>query len=100
MRPLARLQQRQGRDQATQAQQVVEMGVGEQDAIEPAQAEPAPEQLALGPLTAIDQEPALPVHHDQRRQPPVDGRHTRRGAKENDFEHVLTTSRPPVELAL
>ena len=64
------------------------MGVGEQDAIEPTEAEPALEQLTLGALTTVHQEPAVPVQHHQRWQPSVDGRHTCGSAKENDFEQI------------
>jgi hypothetical protein len=90
----AGFEQRQRGDQTTEAEQVVEMGMGEQDAIEPTEPESALEQLALGALTTVHQEPAVPVQHHQRWQPSVDGRDTRGSAKENDFEQVPLTSRP------
>ena len=84
----ARLEQRQGGDQASEAEQVVDMGVGEKHAIEAAQPEPALQQLALGALAAVHQEPPPPVQDDERGQPALDGGHARGGAKEHDLEHV------------
>ena len=84
----ARFQQRQGGDQTADAEQMVEMGVGEQDAVQPTQPEPAREQLALGALAAVHQEPAPPVQDEQRRQPPIDGGHAGGGAKEHDLEQA------------
>ena len=98
MRSLA-AKQRQGRDQTADAEQVVEMAVGEQDRLEPAQPEAALEQLALGALAAVHQEPAVPVQDDQRRQPPVDRRHPRSGAKKHDLEQVPITSKASCERA-
>jgi hypothetical protein len=66
---VARFQERQGCDQTTDAEQVVEMGVGEQDAVEPTEPEPTLQQLALGALTTVHQEPAVSVQDDERWQP-------------------------------
>jgi hypothetical protein len=76
--------------------QVVEMSMGEQDAVEPTEPEPTLKQLALGALAAVHQEPAVPMQHDERWQPSVDSRHGRSGAKENDLEQVPLTSGPPI----
>jgi hypothetical protein len=84
----ARFQQGQGCNQTPDAEHVIEMRVCEQDTVEPTEPEPTPEQLALGPLATVHQEPAVAVQDDQRWQAPVDGRHTRGGAKENDFEQA------------
>jgi hypothetical protein len=67
---------------------MVEMGMGEQDAVQPTQPDPAREQLALRALAAIHQEPAPPVQDKQRRQPPVDRGHAGGGSKENDLEQA------------
>jgi hypothetical protein len=64
------------------------MGVGEQHAVQSTEPDPAHEQLALRALAAVNQEPARPVQDEQRRQPPVDGRHAGGGAKENDLEQA------------
>ena len=78
---------------------MIEMGVGEQDAIEPTQPDAAREQLALGALAAVHQEPAPPVQDEQRRQSPIGGGHAGGGAKEHDLEqaaprHVMTCACP------
>ena len=49
---------------------------------------PASEQLALGALAAVHQEPAPPVQDDQRRQAPVNRGHAGGGAKEDDLEQA------------
>ena len=85
---MARFQERQGCDQTTDAEQVVEMGVGEQDAVEPTEPEPTLQQLALSALTTVHQEPAVSVQDDERWQPSVDGRHAGGGAKEDDLEQA------------
>ena len=88
----AGFEQSQGGNQTTEAEQVVEMGMGEQDAIEPTEPQSAFEQLTLGALATVHQEPALLVQHHQRWQPSVDGRHTCGSAKENDFKQVPLAS--------
>jgi hypothetical protein len=46
----------QGREQAGQPQDVVEMAVGDQDALQPFEAHPRLQDLPLGALSAIHQE--------------------------------------------
>ena len=87
----AGFEKRQGGHQSTEAEQVVEMSMGEQDAVQPTKSEPAPQQLALRALTAVHEKPAVPVQNDQRRQPPLDGGHTCGGAKENHLEQISLT---------
>jgi hypothetical protein len=72
---------------------MVEMGMGEQDAVEPTKPEPAPEQLALRALTTVDQEPAVAVQYDERWQPSINSRHTGSRAEENDFEQATLAAR-------
>jgi hypothetical protein len=98
--PAARPQQSQRRGEPAQPQQMIGIGMGQQHAVQPAQPEPALQQLALRPLAAVDQEPSLAVDHDQRRQPPLDRRHAGRGAEKNDFEHAPTAPCLPVAAGL
>jgi hypothetical protein len=84
----ARFQQRQRGDQTADAEQMIEMGVGEQHAVQSTEPDPAREQLALRALAAVNQEPARPVQDEQRWQPPVDRGHAGRGAKEDDLEQA------------
>ena len=43
---------------------MIQMSVGQQNLIEPFEAQPAVQQLALGALAAIDQESVFIMHHD------------------------------------
>src|ERR1700692_4452867 len=54
------LPQPQRRKQPRNAEHVVEMAVRQQDPVEPSEASPAPEQLALRTLTAVDHGAAGP----------------------------------------
>jgi hypothetical protein len=49
------------------AEHVVEMGVGQQNPIEPPEAGAAPQQLALRPLPAIDQDAVTSSLHQKTR---------------------------------
>jgi hypothetical protein len=84
----ARFQQRQRGDQTADAEQMIEMGVREQHAVQSTQPEPAGEQLALGALAAVHQEPAPPLHDEQRGQSTIDRGHAGGGAKENGLEQA------------
>src|SRR5690606_37624850 len=84
--PLARLQQRQGGDEAAEPEQMIDVAMGQQHAIEAAQAEAALQQLALRALAAVDQKAAPFVHDEERRQPPLDRGHAAGSAKEHDLE--------------
>jgi hypothetical protein len=55
----------QSRKQAGNAEHVVEMGVGQQDPVEPPEADAAAQQLTLGALAAIHQD-ALSSCPDQK----------------------------------
>jgi hypothetical protein len=50
------LPQPKGREKTGNAEHVVEMGVGQQQPVEPSKASAAPQQLALSPLAAINQD--------------------------------------------
>jgi hypothetical protein len=53
---LRALPQPKGRKKTGNAEHVVEMSVGQQEPIKPSKARPAPQQLALSPLAAINQD--------------------------------------------
>jgi hypothetical protein len=57
------LLQPQRRKQTRNAEHVVEMGVRQQEAVEPSEASPAPEQLALRTLPAVDHDAVAPGLH-------------------------------------
>jgi hypothetical protein len=71
-----------GREEARQSQNMVEMGVRQQHMSKPAKPDAGAHQLALGSLTAIDEEAIRPCAHEQRRQSTFGGRYGRRGTKE------------------
>ena len=64
---------------------MIQVAVGEQDALQPLEAQPAAEDLALGAFTAVDQKAILPVQHHRRRQAALDRRGRGRGAEENEL---------------
>jgi hypothetical protein len=47
-----------------QAQDVIKMTVGEEDAIEALESQPTAQNLPLCPFAAVDQETIIPVEHD------------------------------------
>jgi hypothetical protein len=63
-----------GGNQSTQAQDVVQVTVGQQDAVQPFEPQPALENLPLGALTAIYQKPMVLIEHHLGREVPMDGR--------------------------
>jgi hypothetical protein len=59
------LPQPQRRKKTGNAEHVIEMTMRQQDAVEPPKADAAPQQLALGPLAAINQDPlAFRLHEE------------------------------------
>ena len=81
-----RLPAREGRDQPCQAQDVVEVTVGDQDAVEALEAQARLEDLALGALAAVDQEAVLVVDDHLGGEAAPDGGGRSGGAEEDDFE--------------
>ena len=57
------LPQPQRRKQTWNAEHVVEMGMRQQEAVEPSEASAAPEQLALRTLPAVDHDAVAPGLH-------------------------------------
>ncbi|MEZ4555836.1 MAG: hypothetical protein R2854_05180 [Caldilineaceae bacterium] len=76
----------QSRGQPAQAEDVVQMAVGEQDFVQAAEAEAAAQQLPLGAFAAVDHEAVFVVHDNGRRQPALDRRCRRRCAEEDEFK--------------
>jgi hypothetical protein len=70
------------RDEARQSQNMIEMGMRQQHMSQPAKPDAGAHQLALGSLTAIDEEAIRPCAHEQRRQSTLGGRYGRRSPKE------------------
>ena len=79
----------EGGRQSAQPQDVIQMAVGQQNALQPLEAQPAAEDLALRALAAVDQKTILAMHHHRRRQPALDRRGRGRSAEENEFEHGI-----------
>jgi hypothetical protein len=56
------------REEAREPQHMIEMSMRQQYVLQPAKPEPGAQQLALGPLAAVDQKPARPASDEYRRQ--------------------------------
>jgi len=67
--------------------------VSDQDAVEPAKADPGAEDLALRALAAVDQKPLVTIAHHLGREAAMDGRGGGRSAEEDDFEQGRDLSR-------
>ncbi len=76
---------RKGGDQPAQAQNVIEMAVGEQHALQTPEADPAAQNLPLRPFAAIDEKPLVAPQHDLRGQSPLNRRGGGRRAQHHQF---------------
>jgi hypothetical protein len=74
-------------DQPAQAEDVVEVAVGQQHRVEPLEAQAAAQNLALRALAAVEQEAVVAVQNEVAGQPPRDGRRGRGRAEKYDFKH-------------
>ena len=77
---------RKGRGQPSQAQDMVQVAVGEKDPVQPAETQAAPQQLALRALAAVDQEAMVLVQHHRRRQAAVNGWRRGRSPEKDQLE--------------
>ena len=68
---------------------MVEMGMGQQDVPEPAEAGPGLQQLALRTFAAIDQEAPAGGADEQCRQATLGRGRARGGAEKGQVEHAL-----------
>ena len=75
-------------EEPSQPQHMIEMGMRQQHMTEPAKADPGTHQLALGSLTAIDEETIGPSANDQRRQPALRGGYGSGGTEKCDVEQL------------
>jgi len=57
----------EGRGQAAQPEDVIQVAVRQQDALEPLEPEPTAQDLPLGPLAAVDQEAVLAMKQQRGR---------------------------------
>jgi len=78
---------REGRDQSPQPQDVIQMAMGEQHTVETAEAQAAPQDLALRPLATVDEKALVAMQHHLCRQPPLDRGGRGCGAQEYQFKH-------------
>ena len=78
--------QRECLQHSRQPEHVVGVEVREQDQVDVGQAEPRPQQLPLGALPAVDQDPLAAVTDQRGGRRPVRCRHCTRGAKEDDVQ--------------
>ena len=68
-----RLPARKGGKQAGKAQNMIEMPVGDQNAVQTAKAQPGAQDLALGPLAAVNKKSLILIADQLGRQTPVNG---------------------------
>src|SRR5690242_8564606 len=84
---LAAPPQAQRREQPGDAKHMIEMGVRQQQPIEPSEACAAPQQLALRALAAIDHDAMPACFHEQSRMIALRRWHAGGGAEESQVEH-------------
>ncbi len=84
---LQRLPAPQRAGQPAQAQDVVEVTVGEQNLVEPAETQARAQQLALRAFAAVDHEAVLVGQHERRRKPALHRRGGGGCAEKDEFEH-------------
>jgi hypothetical protein len=85
-RRLVATAQRERLQHPRQAEEVVCVEVGEEDLLQVGQADRRPLQLALGPLTAVEEEPLASAPDEQRCGPALGGRHRGGRAEEDEVE--------------
>ena len=74
-------------EQAGQAEDVVEMTVGDENVVQVPEAEAGLQDLTLGALAAVNEEAEFVVLDDLRRKPAPGRRGGGGGAKEDNFKH-------------
>ena len=83
-----RLPTHERREQAGQPQDVIEVTVGDQDAVQAAETEPRSKDLPLRPLAAVDEESVVLEGNDLRRKSAMNGRRRGRRAEEGELEQL------------
>jgi len=76
----------EGRKQAGQSEDVVEVAVGDENALQAAEPEARSKDLSLGALSAVDQEAMILIGDDLRRKATVDGGRRGRRPEKEQFE--------------
>ena len=87
------LLQSQGRKQSGNAEHVVEMAMRQQQPIEPAETDPAPQQLSLGALPAIHQDTVAARLHQKARMVAFCGWNAGRCPEKGQVEHDRSLTR-------
>ncbi len=77
----------QGAGQPAQPQDVVQVAMGKEDAIQPSKAQATAQDLALSALSTVDHESVFVHHHQRGGESPVDGRSRCGRAEKDEFKH-------------
>ena len=86
------LSQPQSREETGNAEHVIEMTVGQEDPVEPSETGATPEQLALCPLPAIDQDAIVTRFHQNAWMIALRRWDAGRGSEKGQIEHELGDS--------
>ncbi len=84
-------------EQPRQAEDVVQVAVGDENVVQVPEADAGLQDLALGAFAAVDQEAEFVVLDDLRRKPALGRGGGGGGAEEDDFEHCGNYTLPMVE---
>jgi len=76
----------EGGEQPAEAQNVVEVAVGDEDFVKPLESQAGFQNLPLGALAAVHEEAVFVVNDDLRREAPVNGGGGGGGAEKDDFK--------------
>ena len=74
-------------EQSCQAEDVVQVPVGDENIVQVPESDPGLQNLALGALAAVDQEAEFVMLYDLSGQPPLCGGGGGGSSEEDDFEH-------------
>src|SRR5690606_3677133 len=78
---------REGRNQPSQTENVIQMAVREQDTIQPLETDTAPQDLPLRAFATVHQKAVLARQNGLRCQPAMDRGRGSGGSKKDNFKH-------------